>query len=172
MNIRITYGTNNFSVDVTTIAINSNESDVIYIPSGDINRCSFFKIDPCFGEVKNVYVTVSAILSKFSETDDIYIAQQTGSMYTQTDVPRDIEARAKYGLSPILSNVFYGYIPDIHDQLLSNVYSIGENSLEISYVLKNIPKYPETPRLTNNGRDVKKNSSCNIISHPDRKSVV
>jgi hypothetical protein len=106
-------------------------------------------------------------MSKFDDVSEVYIAQQTGLVYTQTDVPRDVEARAKRGFSPVYPNVGYGHIPDIHSQLLSNLYTIGENSLEISYVLKNVPKYPEITTRNNDSRHVKKHSYCNIISRPN-----
>jgi hypothetical protein len=60
LNLKINYGTDNFSLNITDLVLSNytNESGIIYIPPGDENRGKLFG-DPLFGTIKKIFIKIN-----------------------------------------------------------------------------------------------------------------
>jgi hypothetical protein len=162
MPIRILYGTKAFSVNVTKSLNPLSESNVLYIPAGDINRCTLFGIDPVYGELKYVYVYDSnSIEHEFDDSYDIFIDEDI--IYTQRNVPSELEKKDK---SLPMKSITFGQSPSIQDILISNSFERIGNNLEILYVIKKTNIESNLIKTQNNNtKNLTTHSQYDTITH-------
>lgn len=134
MTITVHYGNLDNKVDVTEKVFLTTNS-VAHIPIGDISRCLLFGIDPLFGVLKSVFITVDSQTIEFDSSEEVYIDGKTKQLYTNSNVPSDILSKV---VTVEQSNVTYGHVDDeITSKIVSNKFSKENGCVTISYCLKN-----------------------------------
>lgn len=135
MSIVIKYGDKGSYVDVTSKLLELAENNIIYIPSGDLERGLYLGVDPIYGKEKNITINVNSTIYEFGATTDIYISTKTNQIYTRLTVPDDIKQESP---SVLKSDIVFGH-PDNHFQnnLVSMKFKMVGSNMKISYVIKN-----------------------------------
>jgi len=155
--MKILYGTEAITLDVTDICYNKlMRKNIIRIIKNDDIRALVFT-DPCFGKIKKIYtIDDNDITTEHDNTDDIYINATTNEVFNK-DIPNYIKEiystnldTYKEKLQHIHSQLKIGY-GDFQDeypeQLMTVTYltgdekvleigsNIGRNSLIIGHIL-------------------------------------
>jgi len=154
--MKILYGTESITIDVTDICYNKlMRKNIIRIIKNDDIRGLLFT-DPCFGKIKHIYTVQNNITTEHDNTDDIYINTTTNEVFNK-DIPNYIKEiystnldTYKEKLQHIHTQLKIGY-GDFQDeypeQLMTVTYltgdekvleigsNIGRNSLIIGHIL-------------------------------------
>jgi hypothetical protein len=169
MVFKISYGTKSFNIDVTQLLVTSNKSHVLYIPSGDITRCSLFRVDPTYNELKTIFIEDSnSNVTEYDENYEIYIDTTNDVVYTHETVPANLAEESEDNLiiSPI--RTLYGCFHDNRNILVSHLNEVKGDNLEISYIIKSA-KTSTSPldiSVFSNSSNLMKYSYCDYVTCP------
>jgi FkbM family methyltransferase len=150
--MEIFYGTSDYSIKVSSVCLEKfQKNGVIQIPVGEFNRSLYFS-DPCFGQLKRIFISTANSLRSYDHTKEIFIVIETSSVYVD-EIPYFI--REIYPYRPSLDtlhstlNLNYGSFRDeFPEQRITHLFltgnekvleiggNIGRNSLIIASILK------------------------------------
>jgi FkbM family methyltransferase len=151
----IFYGTNEYKIDITKIAIEcSIINNIVYIPAGDEQRSMLFNVDPVRGVLKNIYIVYQGKETVYPYTTSVYIDINENKFY-QIDTLPDHVKKVNSIYEKLMSiqsslKIDYGnFLDENPEQIMSVLYfkghekvleiggNIGRNSLIISKLLNN-----------------------------------
>lgn len=144
--MKITYGLEDKTVDVTLICLTKLlNNNIITIPSGDDARASFFP-DPIFGTIKKIYILNGSTLTEYdaNQTIKINIVDNTIHSISNLEIDNKLSTiqsklHLKYGSfehelpeQKMVTRYFTG-----KEKVLEIGGNIGRNSLIIASILEN-----------------------------------
>ena len=85
--MKILYGINNNTIDVTTVAFDKCvKQNILYIPDTDIMRAELFT-DPLYNILKYIFIVDDNLISTtYDHTQAIYIDLTNNNIYTNMDI--------------------------------------------------------------------------------------
>jgi FkbM family methyltransferase len=157
--IKITYGTHETQIDITTICLtNHTHNNIIKIQDGDSNRSRYFS-DPVYGMLKTVFVEMDGVKTEHphNESIEIDIINKTIKITTTEEIEEKLanihaQLTLNYGSfheEKPEQRMAIKYITG-NEKVLEIGGNIGRNSLVIGHLLnqyKNSPS-PSTPTHT------------------------
>jgi len=155
--IKITYGTSETQIDITTICLtNYTHNNIIKIQDGDSNRSRYFS-DPVYGMLKTVFVEMDGVKTEHphNESIEIDIINKTIKITTTEEIEEKLanihaQLTLNYGSfqeEKPEQRMAIKYITG-NEKVLEIGGNIGRNSLVIGHLLnqyKTTPTHTPTP---------------------------
>jgi FkbM family methyltransferase len=163
--MKIYYGIENSSIDVTNICLSKlRKKNIITIPSGDNRRANYFT-DPLPGIHKKILIENNGIITKYDEFTQLTINTINYTIDIEIDKLQNIHSKLK---------IKYGSLDEeVPEQKMAVRYltgkekvleiggNIGRNSLVIAYILENNKNLVTLESNINIAKQLKENRDLN-----------
>jgi len=170
--MKIFYGTSQHSIDVTQICFTKLKyNNTIIIPSGDLNRASYFR-DPLYGIEKKIIIENT----EYDQSMMLYIKDDTITAINESQVINKI--KSIHSSLKINYGTFNDELPEQKmvvrfltgtEKVLELGGNIGRNSLVIASIVKDLVVLETDPLIAS---QLKENRELNHFSFPIENSAL
>jgi len=165
--MNIYYGIQSNKIDVTDICLDKlTKNNVIYIPSGDLNRSALFT-DPIYGVHKYIIILNNNVLTEYDEFTEltINIIDKINELDKKlTDIHNKLQIRYGSFKEELPEQKMVVRYLKGHEKVLEIGGNIGRNSLVIAYILDNPSNFVTLESDVNIAEQLRENMVLNSLN--------
>jgi len=165
--MNIYYGIRSNKIDVTDICLDKlTKNNVIYIPSGDLNRSALFT-DPIYGVHKYIIILNDNALTEYDEFTEltINIIDKINELDKKlTDIHNKLQIRYGSFKEELPEQKMVVRYLKGHEKVLEIGGNIGRNSLVIAYILDNPSNFVTLESDVNIAEQLRENMVLNSLN--------
>ena len=165
--MNIYYGIRSNKIDVTDICLDKlTKNNVIYIPSGDLNRSALFT-DPIYGVHKYIIILNNNVLTEYDEFTEltINIIDKINELDKKlTDIHNKLQIRYGSFKEELPEQKMVVRYLKGHEKVLEIGGNIGRNSLVIAYILDNPSNFVTLESDVNIAEQLRENMVLNSLN--------
>ncbi len=165
--MNIYYGIRSNKIDVTDICLDKLiKNNVIYIPSGDLNRSALFT-DPIYGVHKYIIILNNNVLTEYDEFTEltINIIDKINELDKKlTDIHNKLQIRYGSFKEELPEQKMVVRYLKGHEKVLEIGGNIGRNSLVIAYILDNPSNFVTLESDVNIAEQLRENMVLNSLN--------
>jgi len=167
IHMNIYYGIRSNKIDVTDICLDKlTKNNVIYIPSGDLNRSALFT-DPIYGVHKYIIILNNNVLTEYDEFTEltINIIDKINELDKKlTDIHNKLQIRYGSFKEELPEQKMVVRYLKGHEKVLEIGGNIGRNSLVIAYILDNPSNFVTLESDVNIAEQLRENMVLNSLN--------
>jgi len=167
IHMNIYYGIRSNKIDVTDICLDKLiKNNVIYIPSGDLNRSALFT-DPIYGVHKYIIILNNNVLTEYDEFTEltINIIDKINELDKKlTDIHNKLQIRYGSFKEELPEQKMVVRYLKGHEKVLEIGGNIGRNSLVIAYILDNPSNFVTLESDVNIAEQLRENMVLNSLN--------